>query len=64
MDELYSRLSAYQTAMSLARSMMEKGIIDWEEYHKIDTIIAKKHGISSCSIFRFKPPKSLDIRHL
>lgn len=60
MDELYQRLTAYQTAMSLARNMLRQGIISEDDYRKIDTIIAKKHEVSSCSIFRFGSPKSLD----
>ena len=52
MDELYQRLTAYQTAMSLARNMLRQGIISEDDYRKIDTIIAKKYGISSGSIFR------------
>ena len=62
MDELYQRLTAYQTAMTLARNMLRQGIINEDDYRKIDTIIAKKHGISSCSIFHFESPKSLDDR--
>ena len=46
------RLFAYQMAMALARSMRSKGLISAKEYAKIDTIIANKYGISSCSIFR------------
>lgn len=61
MDELYQRLTAYQTAMCLARNMLRQGIISEDDYRKIDTIIAKKR-ISSCSIFRFESPKSLDNR--
>ena len=52
MGEYDKRLIAYQTAMALARSMRSKGIISAKEYAKIDTIIAEKYGISSCSIFR------------
>ncbi len=35
--------------------MLKKGIISREEYRKIDEIIAKKYGISLCSIFRNIP---------
>ena len=52
MNDYDKRLIAYQTAMALARSMRSKGIISAKEYAKIDTIIAKKYGISSGSIFR------------
>ena len=45
-------LWAYQTAMALARKMLSQGIITEKEYEKIDAIVARKYGISSCSIFR------------
>lgn len=63
MDDLYQRLTAYQTAMSLARAMLRQGIISEGDYHKINTIIAKRHGVSSYSIFRFELPETLDNRH-
>ena len=62
MDELYQRLTAYQTAMSLARTLLRQGDKSEEDYCQIHTIIAKKHEVSSCSIFRFESPKSLDNR--
>ena len=52
MSDYDKRLFAYQVTMSLARGMRSKGIISDKEYAKIDTIIAKKYGISSYSIFR------------
>ena len=52
MSDYDKRLFAYQMAMALARSMRSKGLITAKEYAKIDTIIAEKYGISSCSIFR------------
>ena len=52
MSDYDKRLFAYQVTISLARSMRSKGIISDKEYAKIDTIIAKKYGISSYSIFR------------
>ena len=51
MDDFRERLTAYQTAMSLARNMLRQGIISEDDYRKIDTIVAKKHRVSSCSIF-------------
>lgn len=51
-EEMFRKISAYRAAMSIARSMLHQGIITQEEYNKIDTIIAKKHGISLDSIFR------------
>ena len=52
MDEYRQHLIAYQTTMSIVRQMLDRGIITEEEYHKIDTIIAKRHSISLCSIYR------------
>jgi len=52
MSDYDKRLFAYQMVMALARSMRSKGLISAKEYAKIDTIIAEKYGISSCSIFR------------
>ena len=52
MPDFEQRQLAYQAAMALARRMLSKGLISEEQYAEIDTIIAKKYGISSCSIFR------------
>lgn len=52
MPDFEQRQMAYQAAMALARRMLSKGLISKEEYAEIDTIIAKKYGISSCGIFR------------
>jgi uncharacterized protein YqgQ len=52
MPDFEQRQMAYQAAMALARRMLSKGLISEEEYAEIDTIIAKKYRISSCSIFR------------
>ena len=52
MDEYRQHLIAYQTTMSIVRQMLDRGIITEEEYHKIDTIIAERHSISLCSIYR------------
>lgn len=52
MGEFWERLTAYQIAVSTARKMLRDGIISEEEYHKIDTIMAEKYGVSLDSIFR------------
>lgn len=52
MSEYEERLWNYQTAMAMARQMLSQGIITGKEYAKIDATIAKKYGVSSCSIFR------------
>ena len=33
----------YQTTMTLARSMLEKGVISEEDYHEFDTIMLEKY---------------------
>ena len=60
MVDLYQQVTAYQAAMSLARDMLRQGIITRDDYEKIDSIIAKKHGVSSSSLFRFQAPELLD----
>ena len=52
MSEYEEKLWNYQTAMAMARQMLSQGIITGQEYAKIDATIAKKYGVSSCSIFR------------
>lgn len=50
--DLKTRLTRYRAAMSLAREMVKQGIITEEEYGIIDTIMTKKYGIISSTIFR------------
>ena len=52
MTEYERKIISYRTVMSLAKSMLNQGIITAEEYAEIDTIMAKKYGLSSCTIFR------------
>ncbi len=52
MAELTERIAAYQISMSVVRELLSKGIITEGEYHKIDTILAEKYGLNSCTIFR------------
>lgn len=42
----------YKTAMSVFRKWFTEGIITEEELLKIDTIIAQKYDLPSCSIYR------------
>ncbi len=51
-DDLRDRIIAYRTSMVVFRSMVHQGIITEEEYAMIDTIIAEKHHLNSCTIFR------------
>lgn len=51
-DGLYAKVVAYRQAMSLAKSMLLRGIISPREYDQIDTIMTKKYGLSFSTIFR------------
>ena len=51
MDEYLKQVEAYRVAMSIAKSMLVRGIISDAEYEKIDAIMAKKHGLSLSSIY-------------
>lgn len=50
--ELCSRVARYRAAMTLALEMLKQGLISDEEYGIIDTIMTKKYGIISSTIFR------------
>lgn len=50
--ELLDRIQRYRLAMSLARSMLNQGIISEEDYDTIDTIMTKKYDVSSFTIFK------------
>ena len=52
MKDKYQTIFQYQSVMAWVRSLLNDGIITQSEYNKIDTNIAKKYGISSCSIYR------------
>ena len=47
-----AKLEDYLASMLQAKRMLAMGILTPEDYAKIDTIIAKKYGISSCSLYR------------
>jgi len=51
-NDFFQRLASYKAAMSLAKGMLHQGIISAKEYAEIDTIMAKKYGLSLVSIFR------------
>lgn len=55
MDDTYQKICSYKRSMMLAKAMLERDIISREDYAKIDKIIAKKAGITSCSIYRQNP---------
>lgn len=51
-QEYLKRVAAYRLAMSLAMSMLRKGIISAADYRKIDELLAQKYGLPCRSIFR------------
>lgn len=50
--EMFNNLFQYQTVMAWVRNLLNQSLITRKEYAKIDTIMVKKYGVSSCSIFR------------
>ena len=53
MDNGYrANLESYLASMIQAKKMLSQGVISSDDYIKIDTIIAEKYGISSCSLYR------------
>lgn len=47
----YTQLMLYKTSMNQAKTMLEKGFISADDYFEINTILAGKYGLNSCSIF-------------
>ena len=44
-------LILYRTSLALYRNMTDQGVFNEEEYYHIRTILTKKYGLSSDSIF-------------
>ena len=51
-EDFFADVLGYKSAMAQAGLMFSKGIISTEEYAIIDTMMAEKYGLSSCSLFR------------
>ena len=51
-DDYRARLERYLASMIQAKRMLSMGILTPEDYAIIDTMMAEKYGISSCSIYR------------
>ena len=49
--EFYKNEASYKASMKQAKTMLEIGLISAEDYSKINTRIAQKYGVESCSIF-------------
>ena len=51
-DAYRSKLENYLASMLQAKRMLTMGILTPDDYIQIDTMMAKKYGISSCSLYR------------
>ena len=49
---LFEQITLYRTTMAMVKKMLDAGLISAEEYAEIDTIIAKKYGLNSSTIYR------------
>lgn len=48
-------MNPYRAAMSMAKSMLEQGLITEKEYGDIDKIIAEKYGVDLSNIYLRNP---------
>ena len=51
MSERKANLDGYISAMAQAKMMLSNGLINQKEFEDLDTMMAKKYGISLDSIF-------------
>lgn len=49
--EFYESVTSYKASMKQAQIMLERGLISTVDYAKIDTKLAQKYGLNSCSIY-------------
>ena len=50
-DDYETRLNHFRTSLSVFQSMVKNDILTDTDYEKICAVLAKKYGISLCSIF-------------
>ncbi len=50
--DFQDRLMRYRTSIAVFRTMVSSGILTEADYAKSRDILAKKYGLSLCSIFR------------
>ncbi len=51
-DDYDTRLTNFRTSLSVFQSMVKNGVLTDADYEKICAVLARKYGISLCSIFR------------
>lgn len=49
--EKYHNIMMYKMMIRILEKWVQFGIISEEEYQKMNTMIAEKYGLNSCSIF-------------
>ena len=49
--EKYHNIMMYKMMICILGKWVQSGIISKEEYPKMNTMIAEKYGLNSCSIF-------------
>ncbi|MBS7298117.1 MAG: hypothetical protein KIG65_03440 [Eubacteriales bacterium] len=49
--EFYEAVTSYKASMKQAQIMLERGLISADDYAKIDTKLAQKYGLNSCSVY-------------
>lgn len=49
--EKYHNVMMYKMMIYILEKWIRSGIVSEEEYQKMNTIIAEKYGLNSCSIF-------------
>jgi len=50
-QKFYEAVTSYKASMKQAQTMLERGLISADDYAKIDTKLAQKYGLNSCSIY-------------
>lgn len=50
-DEQMEKEKLYQATMSIAKSLLSKGIVSEEEYNQIDTMFRQKYAVSLSTLF-------------
>jgi hypothetical protein len=61
--EQFRREKLYQTALTIAKTMLERGLITAAEYSSIDTILREKYAPSLGTLQPVQAPKN-PIKHL
>ncbi len=51
-EDYDTRLTNFRTSLAVFQVMVKNGVLKDTDYEKICTVLAKKYGISLCSIFR------------